>query len=113
LQHSRGEVAVSLINCRFDESVELDNAALRAADFTGCHVPVFQADGLLVGSDLTLARLVAGRVSVFRAEIGGNLWLIFAEVSGGVSGFAVNCTDRWRARRDVAPGRPTTTRDAP
>jgi len=71
LQHARVEVPLSLINCRFDEPVELDNAALRAADFAGCHVPVFQADGLRVESDLILARLVAGKVSMFRPGIGG------------------------------------------
>lgn len=91
LQHARVEVPLSLINCRFDEPIELDNAALCAGDFTGCHVPVFQADGLRVESDLTLSRFIAGRVSMFRAEIGGNLWLTFAAVSGGESGFAVNC----------------------
>src|ERR1051326_361663 len=35
LQHARVEVPLSLINCRFDEPVELDNAVLRAGDFTG------------------------------------------------------------------------------
>ncbi|HKR52289.1 MAG TPA: hypothetical protein VJT72_22470 [Pseudonocardiaceae bacterium] len=60
LHHAKIEVPISLINCCFDGPVELDNAALRAADFTGCHLPAFQADGLRVDSDLTLAQLVTG-----------------------------------------------------
>jgi hypothetical protein len=90
LPHAKIEVPISLINCCFDERIELDNAALRAADFTGCHLPAFQADGLRVDSDLTLVRLITSRVSLFRVDIGGNLWLNAADVSGAGPGFAVH-----------------------
>jgi hypothetical protein len=43
-----------------------------------------------VDSDLALTRLVTGRVSLFRAEIGGTLWLNSAQVTANGPGFAVH-----------------------
>src|SRR3954449_6505045 len=50
LQHAKIEVPINLINCCFDGPIEMDHAALPAADFTDCHLPAFQADGLRVDS---------------------------------------------------------------
>src|SRR5687768_12712301 len=41
LRHARIEIPLSLIDCCFDEPIELDNAALRAVDLTGSHLPAF------------------------------------------------------------------------
>jgi hypothetical protein len=53
-------------------------------------MPTLLAEGLRVDGDLTLARLVSGAVSLFRAEIGGNLWLNAACLSGCEAGFALH-----------------------
>jgi hypothetical protein len=89
LQYAKIDVPVELTNCRFDEPPELGNAVLSAADFTGCRMPEFRADGLRIESDLTLTRLVTGGVSLFRAEVGGNLWLNEARVNAVGTGWGV------------------------
>ncbi|MFJ6688283.1 hypothetical protein [Streptomyces sp. NPDC091294] len=90
LQYAAVEIPLSLVNCRFDEPVELADASLRAADFTGCHMPRLSADRLRVDGDLMLAQLVSGGVDLFGAQIRGDLWLTSARVTGDGSGFAVN-----------------------
>lgn len=90
LRYAAVETPFSLLDCRFDEPVELADASLRAADFTGCQMPWLSADRLRVDGDLTLAQLVSGGVDLFGAHIRGDLWLTSALVTGDRSGFAVN-----------------------
>ncbi|WP_346089123.1 hypothetical protein [Streptomyces erythrogriseus] len=90
LRYAAVEIPVSLLDCRFDEPVELADASLRAADFTGSQLPWLSADRLRVDGDLTLAQLVSGGVDLFGAQIRGDLWLTSALVTGDRSGFAVN-----------------------
>jgi hypothetical protein len=81
---------VALIDCCFDETVELSDASFRAVDLTGSSLPGLRADRLRVDGDLVLARLVSGSISLFRADVGGDLWLHGAEVTGEGTGYAVN-----------------------
>ncbi|MFI1415664.1 hypothetical protein ACH4Y0_37960 [Streptomyces sp. NPDC020707] len=90
LQYALVEVPFSLVDCRFDAPVELADASLRAADFTGCHMPQLNADRLRVEGDLTLARLRSGGVFLSGAQVMGDLWLTAARITGDGSGFAVN-----------------------
>jgi hypothetical protein len=83
-------IPVELIDCRFDEPVELDHATVRAADFASCRMPALHADGLQTEADLTLTRLSSGRISLFKAQISGNLWLNDARVHPGEAGLAVH-----------------------
>ncbi|MFJ4867555.1 hypothetical protein [Streptomyces sp. NPDC088757] len=90
LRHATIEVPFSLVDCLFDEPVELSDASLRAADFTGCHMPGLSADRMSVAGDLTFARLNSGRLSLFGAQVGGNLWLTAARIMGDGVGYAVD-----------------------
>ncbi|MDX3854153.1 hypothetical protein [Streptomyces sp. AK02-01A] len=90
LQYATVEIPFSLVDCRFDAPVELADASLRAADFTGCHMPQLSADRLRVDGDLTLTRLVSHGVSLFGAQVRGDLWLAAARITGYGSGYAVN-----------------------
>ncbi|MEU9954592.1 hypothetical protein [Streptomyces sp. NPDC050982] len=90
LHYAAVEIPFSLVNCRFDEPAELAEASLRAADFTGCHMPRLSADRLRVDGDLTLDQLVSGGVDLFGAQIRGDLWLTSARITGDGSAFAVN-----------------------
>lgn len=84
------EIPFSLIDCRFDEPVELADASLRAADFTGCHIPRVSADRLRVDGSLTLAQITSDRVDLFGGQINGDLWLTGARIDGRGPGFALN-----------------------
>ncbi|MEV7731585.1 hypothetical protein AB0O75_05615 [Streptomyces sp. NPDC088921] len=90
LHYAAVEIPLSLVNCRFDEPVELAEASLRAANFTGCHMPRLSADRLRVDGDLTLNQLVSGGVDLSGAQIRGDLWLTSARITGDGSGFALN-----------------------
>ncbi|MEU0434485.1 hypothetical protein ABZ153_23110 [Streptomyces sp. NPDC006290] len=90
LHYAAVEIPFSLLECRFDEPVELADASLRAVDFTGCRIPRLSADRLRVDGDLTLDQLVSGGVDLFGAQIRGDLWLTSARITGNGSGFAVN-----------------------
>ncbi|WP_210593969.1 hypothetical protein [Streptomyces sp. GESEQ-35] len=85
LQYATIEIPFSLVDCRFDAPVELDDASLRAADLTGCHIPRLSADRLRVDGDLTLNQLASGGVSLFGTQIRGDLWLNAARIAGGGS----------------------------
>jgi hypothetical protein len=90
LRYGKIEIPVELIDCRFDEPVDLANATVRAADFTSCHMPLLHADGLKVDADLTLTGLIASSISLFRAEIGGNIWLNTARLDSEGGDWAIN-----------------------
>jgi hypothetical protein len=90
LPHAEVRTPIALVDCRFDEPVDLGDAVLRAVDFSGCQMPELHADGLRTDGDLTLVRLASGTVSLFRAQIGGNLWLNAARIHSGETGFAIH-----------------------
>ncbi|MER7393949.1 hypothetical protein ABT381_00290 [Streptomyces sp. NPDC000151] len=90
LQYATVEIPFSLVDCHFDAPVELADASLRAADFRGCHIPHLSADRLRVDGDLTLTRLISGGISLFGAQVRGDLWLTAAHIAGNGSGYAVN-----------------------
>ncbi|MEU2777175.1 hypothetical protein ABZ646_30810 [Streptomyces sp. NPDC007162] len=90
LRHAAVEIPFSFRESRFDEPVDLADASLRSADFTGCHMPRLRADRLRADGDLTLDQLVSGGLDLFGAQIRGDLWLTSARITGDGAGFAVN-----------------------
>ncbi|MEU9399669.1 hypothetical protein [Streptomyces sp. NPDC048242] len=70
--------------------MNLDDASLRATDFTGCHIPQLSANRSHIDGDLTLTRLVSDGISLFGARVSGNLWLTSSRITRNDSGFAVS-----------------------
>jgi len=90
LRYATVAIPVALVDCEFDEPLELDHATLGAVDLSGCRLPALHADGLQVAGDLTLTGLSGGSVSLFRAEVSGNLWLNAARIAGNEASYAAD-----------------------
>ncbi|MEV4512558.1 pentapeptide repeat-containing protein [Dactylosporangium sp. NPDC049525] len=86
MRYASIDVPVTIANCRFDQPVQLDGATVRAMDFTGSQFPALEADGLRIDGDLTLHHVNTGLVSLFGANVAGNLWLTGAHIDGPLRG---------------------------
>ena len=84
------KVPVSLINCRFDQPVNLGDAVMRSLDLSGSQLPALGADGARISGDLLLAELACDELSLLRAEIDGNMWLVEARVGWSPAETAVH-----------------------
>ncbi|MEK9521774.1 hypothetical protein MIU24_20645 [Streptomyces venezuelae] len=89
LAHAKVDVPVTLVDCHFTEAPALHDASLRAIDLTGCRMPGLNADRLKVEGDLTLRRTNSGTISLFRADIAGDVWLTDAELTASEAGYAL------------------------
>ncbi|MER0479438.1 hypothetical protein ABR737_13970 [Streptomyces sp. Edi2] len=89
LPYATIEIPVAFVDCHFEKAVELSDASLRAVDFTGSSLPGLNADRLKVEGDLVLVGTVSGAVSLFRADIAGDMWLNGAELISEGTGYAL------------------------
>ncbi|WP_395367058.1 hypothetical protein ACHGLA_36565 [Streptomyces sp. YH02] len=81
---------MTLVDCHFAETAELSDASFRAVDLTGCLLPSLNADRLKVEGDLVLRRTTIGRISLFRADVAGDVWLTGAELTAEGSAHALH-----------------------
>ncbi|WP_406398166.1 hypothetical protein [Streptomyces uncialis] len=89
LPYASIQIPMAFVDCRFEEAVELSDASLLAVDFTGSSLPGLRADRLKAEGDLVLVRVISGVVSLFRADVIGDVWLNGAELSSDGAGYAL------------------------
>ncbi|MFC8129655.1 hypothetical protein [Streptomyces sp. NPDC057302] len=80
---------MALVDCRFESLVELSDTSLRAVDLTGSSLPGLNADRARVEGDLVLVRTISGAISLFRADVAGDVWLNGAELASEGTGYAL------------------------
>ncbi|XMN09515.1 hypothetical protein ACK8N7_27480 [Streptomyces griseobrunneus] len=81
---------MALVGCRFEAAIELSDSSLRAVDLTGSSLPGLNGDRLRIDGDLTLVRTVSGAISLFRADVAGDVWLNGAEITGEGDDYAMH-----------------------
>lgn len=89
LPYATVEIPVALIDCRFEATVELRDASLRAVDLSGSSLPGLNGDRLRIDGDLALIRTVSGAISLFRADVVGDVWLSGAEITANGADYAL------------------------
>ncbi|MFK0231129.1 hypothetical protein ACIQUL_35795 [Streptomyces sp. NPDC090303] len=81
LSYATVEIPLTLVDCQFANTPELNDASLRAVDLTGSRFPGLDADRLKVEGDLVLRRATSGTISLVRADVAGDMWLTGAELT--------------------------------
>lgn len=89
LAYATVEIPVTMVDCHFAEPAELSDASLRTLNLTGCLLPGLNADRLKVEGDLVLRRTTSGTVSLFRADIAGDMWLTEADLTAAGTAHAL------------------------
>ncbi|WP_405399561.1 hypothetical protein [Streptomyces microflavus] len=89
LPYATVEIPVALVDCRFEAAVELNDASLRAVDLSGSSLPGLNGDRLRIEGDLALVRTVSGAISLFRADVAGDVWLSGAKITGEGADYAL------------------------
>ncbi|MEU7598064.1 hypothetical protein AB0B79_34320 [Streptomyces sp. NPDC039022] len=92
LRHLRAEESLFLENCSFDEPVDIAHAELLSLSFRGSRVPGVDAYGVIVRGDLMLSHVIAGKINLFGARVGGRLWLVGARLTCA-DGYALDAPD--------------------
>src|ERR1700754_3282340 len=90
LPHASLGIPIVFENCTFDEPVTLRDGDVKVLEFRSCTLPVFEGRALRVAGDLTFADTRVGRVDLFGARVGGQLWLNNAHVAGSEADWALN-----------------------
>ena len=91
LQHATVPLPVSLIGCVFEHPITLDHASFTALDLTGSRLPSMKADAIKLAGDLCLRGVTAGRLRLFGADVGGNVWVNGANLTAAGADYALDC----------------------
>ncbi|MFL6123727.1 hypothetical protein [Actinophytocola sp.] len=90
LRHASLSFPLVFESCTFDEPVTVEDGHLRVLEFRSCTLPAFEGQALRVAGDLTLIDTRVGRIDLFSARVGGQLWLNNSHVDCGEIGWAVS-----------------------
>lgn len=77
-------------NCTFDEPVTIRDSEATLLEFRSCMMPAFDGRNLRLAGDLSFTDTHVGRIDLFGALVGGQLWLTGSHVGSKSDARAIN-----------------------